>query len=156
MDERPQRVRTIAEIAGGVGVIASLLLVAVEISQNTASVRAQTRQQLSDANVEFLVALSTSELAGLWTRFAEGDQLTEAESSQLGPALVAGVRNLENVYLQFREGVIDESALLSYGWTGSVMYDSEAFALWWMTNRDRFDPGFVAAFSSDHGHLRDR
>ena len=135
MSQGTQRARTVAEIVAGVGVILSLVFVGLEINQNTASVRAQTRQQLSDANSAFLVALATTDLGELWGRFARGEQLTDPEKDRLGPGLVAGVRGLENVYLQYQEGVIDESALSSYGWKGSLMYESESFAAWWRTNR---------------------
>ncbi len=154
MSPSTQRTRTIAELMAGVGVILSLTFVALEIRQNTASVRAQTRQQLSDANSELLIAMATSELGDLWIRFAQGEQLTDSQMNQVVPALVAGVRGLENVYLQFQEGVIDESALSSYGWRGSAMYDSEAFASWWRTNSGRFNPDFVRAFAADRAHLR--
>ena len=151
MSQGNQRARTIAEIVAGIGVMLSLLLVALQIGQNTASVRAQTRQQLSDASSQFLVALATTDLGDMWGRYARGEELTDPEMDRMGPALVAGVRGVENVYLQYQEGVIDESALSSYGWSGSMMYGSEAFAAWWRTNRGRFNPEFVQAFSSEYG-----
>ena len=154
MDGKPQRGRTIAEIMAATGVILSLLFVALEIRQNTSSIRAQTRQQLSDASAELLLAFATTDLGPLWGRFARGDSLTQAEMSRVGPALVAAVRGLENVYLQTREGVIDESALVSYGWRGSIMYRSEAFAEWWASNRDRFNAEFVEVFEAEHGLAR--
>ena len=151
MSQGPSLGRKIAEIAAAVGVILSLLFVALEIQQNTAAVRAQTRQQLTDASSEFLIALATTDLGELWGRFIEGDTMTHLEMNRVVPALVAAVRNMENVYLQTREGVIDESALSSYGWRGSRMYSSDPFAEWWETNRDRFHPDFVQAFAADHG-----
>ena len=154
MDGKPQRGRTIAEIVAAIGVILSLVVVAWEIRQNTGSIRAQTRQQLSDASANFNLSLATTDLGPLWSRFASGDSLTDAETAQLGPARVTAVRNLENVYLQTQEGVIDESALVSYGWRGSMMYRSDAFAAWLAANRDRFSDDFVEAFQADHGLAR--
>lgn len=144
------RLRPITELVAAVGVVLSLLLVALEISQNTASVRAQTRQQLSDANSQFLVALATTELAELWTGFGGGEELGEREYDKLTIALIAGLRGVENVYLQHLEGVVDESALSSYGWSGSFMYASDPFADWWRDNRGRFHPAFVEAFTREY------
>ena len=141
----------IAELVAVIGVILSLVFVALQIRQNTVAIQAQTRQQLTDASSEFLIALATTGLGDLWGRFIEGETMTDHERHRVGPALVAAVRGLENVYLQYREGVIDESALSSYGWKGSLMYESDAFAEWWLTNRDRFNPDFVQAFAADHG-----
>ena len=146
-----RNLKPLFEMAGAVAVLLGLIFVGLELRQNTAAVRAQTRQQLTDASSEFLLALATTDLGELWGRFMEGDALTDREMNRVGPALVAAVRNLENVYLQYREGVIDESALLSYGWKGSVMYSSSSFAEWWITNRDRFHPDFVQAFAAIYG-----
>lgn len=146
--------RTIAEIVAAIGVSLSLVFVGVEISQNTSSVRAQTRQQLRDASAQFNMALATTDLGVLWSRFASGEALSEAEMARLGPALVTAVRNMENVYLQTREGVIDESALVSYGWKGSIMYGSEAFRAWLARNRERFNSEFVDRFQEANGLVR--
>lgn len=154
MDGRPQRGRTIAEIVAAIAVILSLVFVAFEIRQNTSSIRAQTRQQLSDASAQFNLALATTELGPLWSRFTRGDSLTDDEMARVGPALVTAVRNMENVYLQTREGVIDESALVSYGWKGSIMYRSEAFTEWLTANRGRFNEDFVRAFQAAQAQPR--
>ena len=154
MDGRPQRGRTIAEVVAATGVILSLVFVALEVRQNTSSIRAQTRQELSNASAELLLAFATTDLGHLWSRFARGDSLTEAETARVRPALVAAVRGLENVYLQTREGVIDESALVSYGWKGSMMYRSAAFREWWASNRDRFNHEFAEVFEAENRLVR--
>ena len=151
MTSNVKRKPTIGETVAAIGLILSLVFVAFEIRQNTAAVRAQTRQQLTDASAEMLLAFATTDLGDLWVGYSDGEKLTESEINKVRPALVAAVRNLENVYLQYREGVIDESALSSYGWKGSVMYSSSSFAEWWITNRDRFHPDFVQAFAALHG-----
>ncbi len=68
--------------------------------------------------------------------------------------MVTAVRNMENVYLQTREGVIDESALVSYGWKGSIMYGSEPFRAWLAANEVRFNSEFVGRFSEANGLVR--
>lgn len=150
MHQSTGRVRAIAEGIAAVGVVLSLLFVALQIRQNTVAIRAQTRQQLADASANFLLSMATTDLGELWGRFIEGDDFTAAEWSRLTPALVAAVRGLENVYLQYQDGVIDRSALESYGWRGSQMYESDAFAAWWQVNSSRFNPDFVRAFAQDH------
>ena len=150
MSQRSGQAKRIAEIAAAVGVILSLVFVGVEIRQNTAAVRAQTRQQLTDSSSEFLLSLATTDLGELWGRFIRGDSLTFGERYRIGAGLIAAVRNIENVYLQTQEGVIDESALLSYGWRGSIVYGSDSFAEWWQTNSDRFHPDFVVAFEMEY------
>ena len=80
--------KAIRETFGFLAVVASMVFVALEIDQNTASIRAQTRQQLSDANSELLIAMATSDLGDRWIRFAQGEELEEPEMNRLAPALV--------------------------------------------------------------------
>ena len=62
-----RRARTIGEILAGAAVVASLVFVGLELRQNTAAVRAQTRQGLADQNTEFVSLISgTPELARAW------------------------------------------------------------------------------------------
>ena len=85
-------------------------------------------------------------------RFAKGDELADSERNRLTLALVAGVRGLENVYLQQKDHGVD--AFSAYGWRGSVMYESAPFAAWWTANRSRFNDSFADAFEADRPQLR--
>jgi hypothetical protein len=134
------------ETVGMVGVIASLLFVGLQIRQNSAIVRAQTRQAL------------TTEYREFWMTLAMDDEL----DSLRGPSLVGDeqkadlvqwvrLRLLENVFQQFQEGVIDEQVLLGYGWSGDPEYRTPEFAAWWGPRRGRFHPDFVAAFEARQG-----
>jgi hypothetical protein len=144
------------EVVAAVGVILSLLFVGLEIRQNTAAVRAQTRQGLTTMSGDFLMQMATTDLGDLWFRWAAGEEIDPSEWNRLHLAIITGVRNLENIYLQYREGVIDESALSSYGWRGSVMYGTDRFAEWWWAGgRNRFNPMFVAAFEAEYPKLAD-
>ena len=125
-----------------VGVIGSLLFVGLEIRQNNAIARAQARQAL------------TSDYREFWLALAFDDRLDEVQ----GPALAddtrasmvqwVRMRLLENVYHQFREGVVDESVLLGYGWSGDPEFQTPEFVEWWAASRNRFHPGFVEEFEA--------
>ena len=60
------------------------------------------------------------------------------------------MRNAENVFLQFQEGVVDESVLASYGWADNAVFRREGFVDWWSVRRQRFHPDFVAAFEAEY------
>lgn len=134
------------EIVGFVGVVASLLFVGLEIRQNNAIARAQTHQALASEYREF------------WMALALDDRLDEIR----GPSLVGDdsresivqwvrMRLLENVYHQFREGVVDESVFNGYGWRGDPEFQTPEFAEWWRARRGRFDAGFVQEFEARQG-----
>lgn len=139
----------IRETIGFLGVVVSLLFVGLEIRQNNAIASAQTRQALASEYREF------------WLSLAFSGQLEEVS----GPALAGSdtkasivqwvrMRLLENVYDQYREGVVDESVFLGYGWRGDPEFKTSEFSEWWAQRRDRFDPGFVSEFEKRQGIAR--
>ena len=151
------RFRAVGELLAGVAVIASLVFVGMELRQNTAAVRAQTRQGLADRNAQFITSISENpELARAWDLMwsldgpTRPDVLTHTDSVQAVIALFGVLRHVENVYLQFHEGVVDETVLDSYGFRRTPVYSTPQFVEYWPTVRDRFDTRFVTAFELEY------
>jgi len=140
---------SIRETVGFLGVIASLLFVGLQIRQTNVIARAQTRQALTTEYREFWMALALDPDfdAVRSPALAGGD-------SQASILQWVRLRLLENVYLQFREGVIDETVLLGYGWSGDPEFQTPEFVAWWESRRDRFRPEFVRAFEARQGIVR--
>ncbi|MGD8496323.1 MAG: hypothetical protein PVF05_09055 [Gemmatimonadales bacterium] len=137
---------SIRETVGFLGVIASLLFVGLQIRQTNVIARAQTRQELTDQYREYWMALALDpELEEVRSPALAGDD-TRASILQW-----VRLRLLENVYLQFREGVIDETVLLGYGWSGDPEFQSPEFVAWWQPRRGRFRPDFVREFERRQG-----
>ena len=156
-----RRARTIGEILAGAAVVASLVFVGLELRQNTAAVRAQTRQGLADQNTEFVSLISgTPELARAWAVRWElfgprpNEVLTLADSVQAQLALLGQLRMIENVYLQFQESVVDESLLDTYGFRNTPVFQGPKFREQWPSMRGRFDPRFVTAFEQAYDLAR--
>jgi hypothetical protein len=151
------RLRTIGEALTGAAVIASLIFVGLELRQNTAAVRAQTRQGLAEQNTQFVSLLAgTPEVARAWAVRWElfGPQpneiLTLADSVQAEIALLGMLRMLENVYLQAQEGVVDRGVLDTYGFRNTPVLQGPRFAQRWPLLRIRFDRRFVAALEEEY------
>jgi hypothetical protein len=111
-------VAAVRETVGLIGIIGSLVFVGLQIRQNTAVARGQTRQQLTAMSQEWLMLMSTDSVfrvafSKAW--FEDSDSLTDNERAIANWGMRMMVRRLENVYLQFREGLVDESALTTYG-----------------------------------------
>lgn len=137
---------SIRETVGFLGVIASLLFVGLQIRQTNVIARAQTRQELTDQYREYWMALALDpELDAVRSPALAGDD-TPASILQW-----VRLRLLENVYLQFREGVIDETVLLGYGWSGDPEFQTPEFVAWWIPRRARFRPDFVREFERRQG-----
>jgi len=139
------------------GVIASLVFVGLEISQNTSATRGQTRTELAALNQEWLFLISNPEIntnfGRMWILNDE-ENMDAMEINQANLLMVSNIRRLENVYYQYEEGLVDESALDSYGFqTNTLLFEGEAFSHWWFNlgNKEIFHPDFVQLFESKIG-----
>ena len=145
--------KDIRESVGLLLVVASMVFVGLEIRQNTAVARGQTRQELAALNQEWLTLMSQdAEYYDLFARaWQDEDELSEREETRATLMMILNMRNLENVFFQYSEGFVDESALSSYGFQVTDIYGTDTFAAWWMTTRSAFHPEFVRFFSERMG-----
>lgn len=129
--------------------MASLVFVGLEVRQNTAATRGQTRQDLAALNQDWLTLLTAdATFSGLFERAweTEGD-IAPSEEYRAEMMMVLNVRRLENVFFQYQEGLVDASALRSYGlqWLQERGRRNPRFVTWWEEKgwRDAFHPKFV-------------
>ena len=148
-NSRGASISTWVEIVATIGVILSLLFVGYEIRQNTSLARRQARQELAAPNQEWLLTLGQdAEYEALWNSWLPRSDatLTEAQERRAWYVMTMHLRRLENVYFQYREGLVDESALQSYGFAAVGIFHTSAFRDYWIDQDTRagFDPDFVA------------
>jgi hypothetical protein len=140
------------ELIAAVGVILSLLFVGFQIRQNTQVARGQTRQDLAALNQEWLVLQSQdSQFNAIWRKgwsHSSTDLLSVSEQSRADWMMRLNLRRIENVFFQYSEGLVDESALNSYGLQASKAFQSTAFDKYWRSVRGGFDPHFVKFFET--------
>jgi hypothetical protein len=146
----------IGRVAGSLGVILSLVFVGLQVRQAATLARAQTRQALSESNAQALQPIAENrDLARAWSlRFLpnapDSGRLNRTDSLQTAAVMFALLRHVENVYLQYREGVIDESVLGSYGFRENALFITPAFASYWESLKISFDERFVTAFDAEY------
>lgn len=135
-------------------VVLSLAFVGFELRQGNAIARAETRQSLTDASMElFLTRATNPELNSKFYEFIQGSNGSldcEGEHSEACAYGNALLRHLENVYLQSREGVIDESVFSSYGYEGSILNRPRMQQLL-AESGIGFDAGFVSEVKLQFG-----
>ena len=136
------------EVVGVLSVVLSLLFVGWEIRQNTKVARGQTRVELTAMNNEFLERIrSDPEFSELWrTAWLDEAILDEAAEYRIEFMMMQYLRLLENVHLQYQEGLLDREALDSYGFLGfdDLFISHPRFARIWEPRQASFDPAFVA------------
>lgn len=135
------------DLVGFLGVAGSLVFVGLEIRQNTAAAHGQTRQDLATLNQEWLMLLAgDSAFSELYFRaMSEEGEIAPHETNRVEFMRVLEMRRLENVYFQFKEGLVDSTALGSYG-LQQLDITGSRFREWWIDKgwREAFHPDFVA------------
>lgn len=142
--------RTVIEIGGLLSVIGSLIFVGVEINQNTAAVRGATQQAISEQVMEMYKLMAEEpELAALLGRaFTENpgiDDFALFEQVQLEGFFMMGIRRIENIFLQYKNGFVNEDA---FDRVGMGSYQLEFTRELWENNKSHFDPEFVTFFEN--------
>jgi hypothetical protein len=149
-------IQALARAAATIGVILSLLFVGLELRQSRQLARAEVRQGLADGNAQFISSISDNpELARAWLEMWGSNvsrfELTAVDSTQAIYAMFGMLRHVENVYLQYLEGVVDESVLTSYGFRSNSTLMLPQFETFWSGAKNRFDPRFVEALNTEYG-----
>ncbi len=135
------------EIISALGVVASLIFVALEVRQNTAAIKAAAIQDISATTTEYLNAWSTDErIPALFSRVAAGDLVADfstEENQRLSFMYMTVLRAYEARFLQIELGVIGDEVLASMA-GASAMFDDAWFAERWDAFEPLVSPGFAA------------
>lgn len=105
----------IAQIIGGVAIVASLIFVGVQIQENSRAVRSGTFQAIMESDMTVIATLMNDpELSRLYATFTNSPgSLTEAELFRVVFFYIMAFRQFENVYEQFINGILPEARWLS-------------------------------------------
>jgi hypothetical protein len=105
----------VAELAGAIGVIASLAYLANQIRQNSKSIRAESVRQLLGHSSQLYMSVATSaELVDAQVRGQTGDQLDDRDGNRLRLLAMASLTNYENGFYQYRSGSLPEEIHAAY------------------------------------------
>ncbi|MDH3276443.1 MAG: hypothetical protein OEM99_18080, partial [Gammaproteobacteria bacterium] len=106
-------------ILANLGVILGIVFLALELQQNTASIRGATYQSMSDTAVnQFQGVAEDTELAVALVRTFMGvrrSDLSLEEWAKLIYFYLAFIHQLENSFNQHQAGLVDDSVFSSYG-----------------------------------------
>ena len=142
--------RTIVEIFGLTSVIGSLIFVGVEISQNTKAVRGATHQSVSDQVSEYYLTIASdkrlADLAALSrTNGISRDEFSEGDRLSLDLVIMTGVRRIENIYMQHKNGILGDDA---FKMIGMDSYRSDYVIDVWNSWKSGFDSDFISFFET--------
>lgn len=142
METRETRWKMVGSVLGGLGVIGSLLFVAMQIRQNTEAVRSETIQAISEQSFAAVAQLvENPDLRAAYQAASTGAALTPEQRFHLKMFYLGIMRIQENRYLQSQLGVLDLKSLLFVGGKGGA-YRLPFFAEYWAEDRDQYPAEF--------------
>jgi len=136
------RRRELFEMIGVIAVVASLVILTLEVRQNTNALYAQSRQTiLSGSMQELLLQFDNPDVA---LSIVKDAPLTEEEQIRLDAFLAASMRAREFAWLQYEDDVIDDDQFATEIAVVDVMFDSSRVRQWWAAlGREYFSEEFV-------------
>ena len=136
---------SIGEIIGALGVMISLVYLAIQIRKNTEAERTSTYQAVvSDFGALNNTMASSPELSHLFVQAMENyHQLSSNEKARISQLFFQCFRYFENMFYQHRKGYLDEEV-----WTGwkrlmLTYYSRPGFQTWWGHRRDVYSESFA-------------
>lgn len=137
----------LGEFIGSIGVVASLVFVAVQLGSNTRALRASTYQSIHDAEDSYWADISNDPtLARIWRTSDQGfDAMSEADLPQAEMLLNRLVFLIQNTHYQRSRGFVDDQMWHAWdqAWIG-ILKGNKAMREMFERNRGVFNPDFEA------------
>ena len=104
----------VGEIIGATAVVVTLLVLVIQIRQNTSEVRANTASSILDKSIDLFGESLRSEVPEILSKVRSGESLSEAEKERFRLFIRRNLQLFEQVYLQYREGRVSEEIMCAY------------------------------------------
>ena len=134
----------IAEIVGVIVIVTTLVYLAIQTKQNTAAVQSSVRQAMLQEDRESL------RLVIEFPSLDKRTNLTTEEATRLKAMLIHFIRTRENHWLQYQNGVLDQTTWVSYrGALIPVVFSSKFGRAFWQTDliSASMAPGFLKSIN---------
>ena len=147
--KKPDLGQTIT-IFANIGVIAGIILLAVEINQNNQALGTQARLERENILREARSKrLENPDLARAVVSARAGELLSAEELFLLDEINLATLTNFSLIYGQLRDGLLDQSAIPLAPWRDSFHDHDPRMAESWSEHKKIFSPEFVRWFEEN-------
>ncbi len=149
--DKPNKLNERLTLIANLSVVVGIIFLAVEVRQNTQALQAQTRDSITEKQMEYLSWVATSpELAAAEDKVISDGlaALGGAERRQYLRFVSAQIREWENSFYQYERGLFTEDELEARRnrWRGAMTgaASGAAYRAWWQIIRGSFAPSFRA------------
>ena len=141
-----EAIGAIGDAVGGVGVVASLVYLALQTRQNTRAVRSASFHQVADSfSAVSLAVFQDPSLVSLLTRArSDSESFTPEDTARYSFFLLTLFRRAEGMFLQSEQGTLQRESWHGIHITLENTLGSPSGHRWWSEAAQRFDPAFRA------------
>ena len=124
---------SIAEIVSGIAIVISLIMLIVEVRQNSDAVEASNRQSVAARTEQITLATATDPEPGELIWRPMGVSIEEARTRAFWALMLS---HIEETYLQYRDGRLEEDYFLARARRGLFILDSDEGRQEYVRQRD--------------------
>lgn len=138
-----EAIGAVAELAGALAVVVSLVYLAAQVRDATRSSRSATRQAIVDSIVAVNMIAPQSEqfTQALWDHI-HGKELPRHQALQLTAFCYAYLRTWENVYFQHRSGLLSDEDWNGFRQNVKALLQLNVFQDFWHREKEVFSEAF--------------
>ncbi len=150
MADKHSSTKRMGEALAAIGVMASLVFVALEVRQNTAAVRGATLQAVSQQSLDLaMIGIDNVDLrSAFFTARRSPEALTDDQKQILTWFITSKLRADENRFRQIQLGTLDASS--SGQLSNNMVYRFHHFAEYWAANSGVWDADFREVVEAEY------
>ena len=135
----------IGELVGAAAVVLTLGYLAVQIRQASKSSRQQSYNDLVTRRTNLLNKMVESDnVTAIVIAGMRGDAMKEGEAQRFTSWSLNYVSHMQDVYLQWRAGLVEENVWLAERQFLAVLVELPGFAAWWQVATHYYLPEFIS------------
>ena len=135
----------IGELVGAAAVVLTLGYLAVQIRQASKSSRQQSYNDLVTRRTNLLNKMVESDnVTAIVIAGMRGDAMKEGEAQRFTSWSLNYVSHMQDVYLQWRAGLVEENVWLAERQFLAVLVELPGFAAWWQVATQYYLPEFIS------------
>ena len=139
----------IAELLGAIGVMGTLLYLAVEMRKNTTATQQQNHHTIVTRRSELFESWShDKEISALIVTGWAGEDLDPIDAMRFVWAMMNWMGHLQDVFKQYRAGTIERDVWEAEKQSLGATFGQPGFVSWWSEASQYYMPEFVEAIES--------
>ena len=129
-------------LLANIGVIAGIVFLGLEISQNSRMMEAQTRAQISQSITGLIESDRNPDVVEALLKLRDGEELNGKDSYFLESRARLFLRSWENTYYQYENGLLSEEDFDADYFVWRSIMRAEHFRDEWLASRESYPSGF--------------